>query len=374
MDHYRADFPTFERLTYLNSCSYGALAKPVDAAVRHYLEDRLEYGERWDHWVGMQEALRQKTAALLAVDAGEISLQSSLSAGLNALVTALNFDGERNRVVCTEFDFPTTAQIWHAQASRGADVCSVALDSSSTPELDICQAINERTAVVCVPYVCYRNGRKLDIKPIAEAAKKAGALMIVDAYQAVGTFPVHPRELDVDVLMGGYLKYLLGTAGMAFMYVRASRLSTLQPTTSGWFAQADVGAMSIEGHKPAVDARKFEGGTPNVLALYACSAGLDYLAQLDLAQIEARIGELTQQIKDEAKQRNWQLGTDPSAHAAMITLRSHDMTKLVAALKAEHIVVSCRDNKLRISPHFYNNATDIERLCGQLIRHQHLLD
>jgi len=373
MEQFRQDFPVFKHLVYINSCSYGALAEPVATALQRYLSDRIEYGERWPYWVELMETLRTKTADLLGVASEEISLQASLSSGLNALVTALDFTSGRRKVVCTEFDFPTTAQIWHAQKRRGAEICSVALDHSETPEADICAAIDERTAVVCVPYVCYRHGRRLDIAPIAAAARRHGALMIVDAYQAIGAFPVSPRDLDVDVMLGGYLKYLLGTAGMAFMYVRADLSARLQPTTSGWFAQEDVGAMSIADHVPASTARKFEGGTPNVSAAYACVAGLDYLQQVGLGAIDRHVTGLTGLLKDTAKARGWQLATGEHDHGAMLAIRTRDMYGLVTRLRESDIVVSCRDDNLRVSPHFYNSASDIERLCDALQENSKLL-
>ena len=121
----RDHFPIFQTKTYLNSCSHGALSKEVRAAYLSYLEDRDRRGADWEDWVGKQEVLRGALARLLNAAPGELALVSCLSNGLNALASALDFSGPRNKVLVTDFDFPTTTQIWRAQESRGAVIESV---------------------------------------------------------------------------------------------------------------------------------------------------------------------------------------------------------------------------------------------------------
>lgn len=372
----RSHFPILDRKTYLNSCSYGALADSVRQAMEQYLDDRDSLGACWEQWVVDQEGLRENTAQLLGAQASEVALVPSLSAGLNAFVSCLDFTGARNKVVVTSHDFPTTAQIWHAQKRRGADVHRVELDDCADHGealTRIASAIDSTTAVVSVPQICYRNGRRLDVGAIAELAHAQGALVVVDAYQAVGTFPVDAKALDADVLLGGYLKYLMGTAGMAYMYVKGELVETLLPSTSGWFAQEDVSAMAIADNVPAYSARRFEGGTPNVSAIGACRAGLAIVQETGMDAIETQNILVTDAIKREAAARGWVSATGEWPHGAMIALRSTDMLKLVARLGEAGIVVSCRDGNVRISPHFYNNEADIQALFEALDRNSDLL-
>ncbi|MDO8863124.1 aminotransferase class V-fold PLP-dependent enzyme [Haliea sp. E1-2-M8] len=372
----RTHFPILKRKTYLNSCSYGALADSVRQAMEQYLDDRDNRGACWEQWVEEQEKLRDSTAMLLGAQASEIALVPSLSAGLNAFASCLDFTGERNKVIVTSHDFPTTAQIWHAQKRRGADVQRVELDDLTEPGDALARfasAIDSSTAVVSVPYICYRNGRKLDVGAIAELAHGHGALMVVDAYQAVGALPVDVKALNADVLLGGYLKYLMGTAGMAYMYVKGELVEALRPTTSGWFAQEDVSAMAIADNVSAHSARRFEGGTPNVSAIGACRAGLGMVHDTGIEAIAKQNKLITDAIKREAAARGWVSATGEWPHGAMIALRSTDMVKLVSQLGDAGIVVSCRDGNVRISPHFYNNENDIQTLFIELDRNKDLM-
>lgn len=373
MNELRQHFPIFNSKTYINSCSYGALATSVQAAMQRYLDDRHEFGERWQYWTELQETLRDSTARLLGAHHDEVALTASLSAGLNAFVSSLNFAGARNTVVCTEYDFPTTAQIWHAQKKRGANIISVALDNANEPEEEICRQINEHTLVVAVPYVCYRHGRKLRPEKIVAQARQHGALVVLDAYQAAGTLPIDAVKLDVDVLLGGYLKYLLGTSGMGFMYIRSALSQQLVPTSSGWFAQEDINAMAIEDNVPALSARRFEAGTPDISTIYACIAGLQIIHDAGLALIEQHIRSLTSQIKEAAVSNGWQLATGNDAHGPMLAIKSTDMYRLVAELREEGVIISCRDGNIRVSPHFYNNAEDIAKLIRCLEARPELL-
>ena len=107
----RKEFPVLERKTYLNSGSYCALANDVKRAFEAYMEDRLLVGANWDVWVTKNESVRALTATLLRAAPDEIAVTASVSAGLNALASALDFSGARNKVVVSDFEFPTNAQI-----------------------------------------------------------------------------------------------------------------------------------------------------------------------------------------------------------------------------------------------------------------------
>ncbi len=373
----RERFPTLRNNVYFNSGSYGALSVDVRDACNEYLSDRERDGACWPAWMKKYEEVRGEIAGLLGATPAEIAIGSSLSQCLNALVSALRFDGDRNRIVVTDFDFPTTAQIWHAQKRRGAEVVRVraANDGKTIPLERFEQAIDDRTMLVSIPHVCYRNGSMLDIGAIVEIARRHDVLVYVDAYQSVGTRVVDPGQLAADFLSGGCTKYLLGSTGTAFLYIRRALIQKLAPLQSGWFAQADVNAMAIRDNDPAADARRFESGTPCIPSFYAASAGLGIIREVGLERIEARIESLTGDILTRARAAHYAVSTpvDPGSYGPLIALKSSDMHRLVGLLGEERIITSCRDGNIRISTHFYNSTDDVERLFEVLARHSELL-
>ena len=362
-DALRREFPVLQHKTYLNSGSYCALARPVKAAFETYLEDRLAIGSSWDLWTAKNESVRALTAQLLGASPDEIAVTASVSAGLNSLASALDFSGARNKVVISDFEFPTNAQIWHAQEPRGAQVVHVHRDASGyIPAERFADAIDERTQLVAITHVCFRNGAKLDIPGIVRIARAKGAKVLLDCYQSVGSMELNVKTLDVDFAVGGMLKYLLGTAGIGFMYVRDAFTQSLVPTNSGWFAQADIAAMDISANTPAPNARRFEAGTPAVVNCYAAEAGLKLLLEVGTPNIEKRVYALTRRCMERLVEIGWPsiTPTEDSRRGANVCVPSRDPAGLCAEMAKRNIVTSYRDNNLRAMFHFYNNDDDIE--------------
>lgn len=365
----RREFPVLERKTYLNSGSYCALANDVKAAIEAYMEDRLAVGANWDVWITKNEAVRALTAQLLGAAPDEIAVTASVSAGLNALASALDFSGKRNKVVISDFEFPTNAQIWHAQEPRGAKVVHVARDATGyIPAEKFADVIDETTQLVAITHVCFRNGAKLEIPEIVAYARAKGARVLLDCYQSVGSMDIDVKKLDVDFAVGGMLKYLLGTAGIGFMYVRDSFIKTLVPTNTGWFAQANIGAMDITANRPHPSARRFEAGTPPVVNCYASEAGLKFLLGVGTKAIEKRNQALTRRCMERLVEIGWPsvTPTPDARRGATVCVPSSDSGALSRALLERDIVTSHRDDNMRASFHFYNNEDDIESLIAAL--------
>ena len=216
----RGEFPIFEHAVYANSCSQGALANRVRAAAEEWLAGWDENGAEWEYWVERNEAARAAFAGLVHAEADDVAVTTSVSQGVSGLVSALDLRGERNRIVISEYEFPTIGQIAHAQELRGAEVVHVRPDADGSIRAErFAEAIDERTALVCCTALSYRSGHRHDVAAIAEAAHAAGAIVLADSYQACGAVELDVRALGADVVTGGTVKYLLGTAGLGFMWV-----------------------------------------------------------------------------------------------------------------------------------------------------------
>ena len=368
----RDHFPIFKTKTFINSCSKGALSNEVRAAYDAYLHDWEVLGSPWDLWVGKLEETRAVFANLVNAQPDEIAVNTSVSAVVSALASAFDFSGERNKILVSDFEFPTVAQNWHAQELRGAEIVHVPETDDQVTLEQFKNLIDERTALVAVAHVCYRNGAKQDIHGIVELAHKHGALVLLDSYQALGTMPIDVKELGVDFVVGGTLKYLLGSAGVAFMYVNENLITQLEPTSTGWFAQEDIMALDIYTHTPSLTARRFESGTPPNPNLYAALAGMNLIQNIGIEAIHQHLVMLTDALKSFAREQGFQI-TTPKEHGAMIALKANDVETLVGKLAEDDIIVSSRDGNLRISPHFYNSLEDITQLMSSLYKNEDYL-
>jgi selenocysteine lyase/cysteine desulfurase len=365
----RREFPVLARKTYLNTGSYAALANEVRSAVEAYLDERLLAGANWGAWAAKNESVRSLTARLLGADSEEIAVTASVSAGLNALASAMDFSGPRNTVVVSDFEFPTNAQIWHAQEPRGARVVHVPRAADGYIPLEMFErAIDSRTRLVAVTHVCFRNGARLDISGIVKLARAQGAQVLVDCYQSVGSMDIDVKAWDVDFAVGGMLKYLLGTAGIGFLYARSALVPALLPSNSGWFAQADIEAMDISANRPAPNARRFEAGTPAVVNCYAAEAGLKMLLRVGVPAVQRRICALTRRCMQGLSEVGWPSITPAldERRGATVAVPSRDSGRLVAELLQRDIVTSNRDDNVRASFHFYNDDADVDRFVAAM--------
>jgi selenocysteine lyase/cysteine desulfurase len=346
----------------------------VRAAYEDYLDGWDERGAPWDYWVERAETARATFARLVNGAPDEVAVTTSLSAGVSALASAVDFRA-RPRVVISDFEFPTIGQIWHAQELRGAEVVHVRADGPEIPLERFDEAIDERTAVVSVTAVCYRNGARLPVEEIARIAHERGALVVLDAYQAVGTYPLDVRGLGVDVLAAGVLKYLLGSAGLAFLWCRAGLAETLVPTQTGWFADEDIFRMDLSDYSPSSTARRFESGTPPVPAIYGGVAGMELMEEIGIAETREHVTGLNERLIAGVDELGGVIATPraPERRGALVCVRSTDAPALVSALAGDRIVTSERDGNLRISPHAYNTEEDVDAVLASLARHRELL-
>jgi selenocysteine lyase/cysteine desulfurase len=372
----RHRFPIFDSKVYINSCSQGALSDSVRASYDAYLRDWDEEGAPWEYWVERADAARAAFAKLINAEPEEIAVTTSLSAGVAALASGLRFAGPRHKVVLTDWEFPTIGQIWHAQESRGARVVHVPEAADGTiPAKHFKDVIDDETKIVSVTHVCYRNGAKLDVEPVVKLAHERGVPVLLDAYQSIGSVPIDVKALGVDFLGAGVLKYLLGSAGLGFLYCRRELWDSAWPTATGWFADKNVFEMDIHDYSPAADARRFQSGTPPVPSIYAGIAGIELMQEIGVAETAKHVRGLTELLIEGVDELGGTLASprDANRRGALVCIRSTDAARLVDVLAKEGIVTSSRDGNLRVSPHAYNTPEDIKAVLWELGRHRQLL-
>lgn len=360
----RHRFPVLASKTYVNSCSQGALSDAVRAAYEEYLDGWDANGAEWGFWVERAEAIRGRFAELLHAHPDEVALQTSVSAAVSALVSTLDFRGERNRIVISENEFPAIGQIAHAQELRGAEVVHVRPD----PEA-YAAAVDERTALVASTFVSYRTGRVHDVEAINAVAREHGALMLVDAYQGAGALPLDAPAAG-DVVVGGTVKYLLASAGLAYMYV-SPEVQRCAPTQTGWFADEDIFEMQIERYRPHPSARRFDAGTPPVPNIYGGLAGIGLILESGVEEIARHVAGLVARLLAGLDELDASVAAEP--RGPLVCIRSTDAPALVEALGREDVVASERDSNLRVSLHLYNTDEDVDAVLAALGRHRELL-
>ena len=372
----RHRFPIFEKQVYVNSCSQGALSDHVRAAYDAYLRDWDEKGAPWEYWVERTETARAAFARLINAEPDEIAVTTSLSAGVAALASGLRYAGPRHKIVLTDWEFPTIGQIWHAQEARGARIVHVREDESGQIHpRSFRDKIDEETKLVSITHVCYRNGARLDVESVIRLAHEHDVPVLLDAYQTIGSMPIDVRALGADFLACGTLKYLLGSAGLGFLYARRELWESSWPTATGWFADENIFAMDVHDYSPARNARRFQSGTPPVPSIYAGIAGIELMEEIGIAETQKHVRRLTELLIEGVDDLGGTVATprNPNRRGALVCIKSTDAERLVSELAVEGIVTSSRDSNVRVSPHAYNTPEDIKAVLWELGRKRHLL-
>lgn len=291
-EHFVAMRPRFRTLierTYFATHSMGPVFEATLADLDEYRRSLPLRNRATETWLGRIDEIRGLFARLVRADGDEIALGPNATACHGNVAAALAPAPGRTRIVTTSLDFPSTRYLWHAQARRGFEVIEVpSPDGVAMPADALVAAIDERVAIVAVSLVAYGNGALLRARPVIDAAHAAGALVILDAYQAAGIVPIDVRALDADVVIAGTNKWLHGaSSGLAFAYIKRELAERLAPAYPGWFGHArmlDFGAAYV----PAAGARRFEQGAPSVEAVYAARAGVRFAIDVGVEAIRAR--------------------------------------------------------------------------------------
>jgi kynureninase len=366
---FRSEFPILERSTYLISNSLGAMPQSAARALADYAETWATRGVRaWaDSWWDMSAAVGDAIAPLFGAPPGTVSMLPNVTAASAAVLSSFSYEPPRNRVVMIDGEFPSVRYVYDALATRlGAEVVVVPSpggDGLSADEGRIVDAIDDRTALVAISHVLFKSAFVLDVRPIAEKCRKAGALLVLDAYQSVGTLPVSVDALGVDALVGGVLKWLCGGPGGAFLYVRPEWRRKLKPALTGWMAHPNPFDFEPPPIRQRDDAFRFLLGTPAIPALYAAREGPRIVREAGPEEIREKSLRQTSRLIALAAERGLFSATprDPARRGGTAAVDFDNAREVARELNARDIVVDYRPGVgIRLSPHFYTDDEELD--------------
>jgi selenocysteine lyase/cysteine desulfurase len=371
-EEFRQQFPSLRDTTHLASCSQGAASETLLAALAEFQYTMRRYGAPWGMWMEQIETARTLFAQYIGASSDEVAIVPTASAAAYQVASTQDWSN-RPRLVTSDLEFPSIAHIWLAQQTRGVQVVSVPAPDGVIDPQGYADVVDESCGVVSIPWTSFRNGARLPVREVVDIAHRAGARIFVDAYQATGVEPIDVRDVEVDYLTSGSLKYLLGIPGIAFLYVRHGLSDHVPPPNTGWFGRVQPFSFDPTLLDYPADARRFEGGTPSIPSAYGAVAGLRTLGLTTTEATSQHIATLTAHLHEELVSAGERVLSPaaPAHRGPQVALADDDPERLAAFLADRGIVTSPRGDVVRLSFHYYNSADDVEAFLAGLRAYRH---
>ena len=359
-------------ISYLNAAYMSAQLRSVTAAG----SAALATGEHpWEvfapDFFAPAEAARDLFARIIGGDADGVAVIPSVSYGVGIATANLGV-GPGDTVVLLEDQFPSNVYPWReAVAHGGGEIVTVPRRSGRSWTDGLLAVIEERTAVVAVPNVHWTDGSIVDLVAVGRATREVGAALVVDATQSLGAMPFDVETIRPDFVVAASYKWLLGPYSIGFLWAAPGRRRGV-PLEHGWIAREDsedfAGLVDYRDEfQPG--ARRYDmGERSNFLLLPMANAAMEQILGWGVVNIAETIGELTDLIGDRATA----LGLDVipvgerARHLTGVRLPDGAPQGLTERLVAEGVFVSLRGDSIRVAPHLYNDASDVDRLVAAL--------
>src|SRR3954449_8733885 len=359
---YRDEFPILQDCTYLINHSLAAMPAKAEDNLREYARMWRERGIRaWgEGWWDMPVTVGDQIGRIIGAPPGSTVMHQNVTVAEMVVLSCFRSLGERNRIVYEEANFPSVRYLYQAQPE---------LEVHAVEDVQaIVDAIDERTLLVPISHVLFKNAEIQEIEPIIRRARECGAHVVLDCYQSAGVVPFDVTALNVDFATGGSVKWLCGGPGAGWLYVRPDLADRLQPAFVGWQGHARPFAFEPE-LEYAEGARRFLTGTPNVPALYAATAGYDVIEAVGVERIRERSLALTSLLIDLLDDAGLEVASprEPARRGGTVLVRTPDDAAVHRELGERGIICDFRpDAGVRIGPHFYNTEDELRHTVAQL--------
>jgi kynureninase len=361
---YRDRFPILRDTVYLINHSLAAMPAAAEDRLLEYARMWRERGIRsWgEGWWDMPLTVGDQIGRIIGARPGTTVMHQNVTVAEEVVLSCFRQHGDRNRIVYEEANFPSVRYLFQAQP----DLEVVAVEDDRA----IVEAIDERTLLVPISHVLFKNAEIQDVEPIIRRAHQVGAHVVLDAYQSAGVVPLDVAALDVDFAVGGSVKWLCGGPGAGWLYVRPDLAERLEPTFVGWQGHARPFAFEPElEYAPGV--QRFLTGTPNVPALYAATAGYDVIEEVGVERIRERSLVLTSLLIELLDAAGFEVSSprDERRRGGTVLVRTPDDAAVHKELGERDIICDFRpDAGIRLGPHFYNSEDELRHTVSELTK------
>ncbi|MCS6884482.1 MAG: aminotransferase class V-fold PLP-dependent enzyme [Acidobacteriota bacterium] len=368
-------FPITRNYIYLNHAAVAPYSTRVVDAIRRLVDDITVNGSvNWHSWTETLKRCRKLYAELVGAKDGQIAFVRNTSDGISAIANGFNWKKGDNVVSC-DIEFPANIYPWMNLASKGVELRLAKSRDGRIEAEDVFELIDERTRVVSLSWVQYSSGFRADIATIGRFCRAREILFVLDAIQGLGALKLDVEAACIDAFAADAHKFLMGPEGLGILYLSDRAMQKVTPSIVGWMSVKDWWRCFDEDFKYRMEllpnALRFECGTPNTLGAFGAEAAVQLILEVGPQKIEDYLLDLCAYLSTRLQEIGFEIVAAPRnrKEASSIVCCKHKVLSaenLCRQLEREKIITAYRCGSLRISPHFYNDQSDIDRLIAAL--------
>lgn len=330
---------------------------------------------QWPVVLGQRARFIDRWRAILGAAPDTVTTCENVTQAVSMVLGALPEGYLRGRKVLVAADcFPSNHFLLTGlQARLGFELLTVAARQGMpwVEDEDIAAAWTPEVGLALLTWVSSTSSHRSDIAALAALGRELGSLVCADLTQAAGLLPFSVAETGVDIAVSTSLKWMCGTPGAGAIYVAPALIGECQPALRGWFSQDNPFSWDLDKFAFAPGIRRFDNGTPGVMAAVASLAALDWHAGLDHAALVAHNRRLTARLMEGAQALGLPVQTPvPEAQrggSVMVRLPdSRPASAVVGHLRQREVWTDARNQTLRLSPGVMTTAGGVERALEAL--------
>lgn len=353
------EFSLKDDIIHLNHAAVAPWPQRTVEAITSFSTENAHQGSRdYAIWMKVESRLREQLQTLInAPSAGDIALLKSTSEGLSVVAFGLSWSAGDN-IVSTNEEFPSNRIVWEALAPQEVELRQVDISNADSPEDALFACADTNTRMIAISSVQYGSGMSLDLQRIGDFCLQHDILFCVDAIQSIGALQMDVQHIQADFVVADGHKWMLGPEGVALFYCRTELRDKLQLQQYGWHMTEHYLEFDRRDWTPAITARRFECGSPNMLGIHALSASLSLLLEVGMDTVEKDLLHRTQLLFDAIQEQpdlELLTNTHPGRYAGIVRFNHRKLTpeKLFKQLSDQGVLCAQRAGGVRFSPHFY---------------------
>jgi len=365
----RTEFPITQTCAFLNHAAAGPIPLRARDAVHELLTDHTEKAVT-NHaaWVADQDTIRARVARLVNGDKNGVSFVQNTSSGLSLAANGIQWKPGDN-VIVPACEFPSNIYPWMNLEHLGVELRRIDTPLGYAKPEDIEAAINPRTRAVSISFVQFSNGYRNQLAALGEICRRRGPLFVVDGTQGVGALRLDVAQCGIDLLAVSGHKWMLSPFGIGFTHCSQRALGALRVPVVGWLSVNEPFEFRYE-LELRDNATRFEAGTENAGGIAGLGASLELMEELGETRVENRVLDLTDLLCEGLRSCGCTVHSarQPDTRSGIVVFTStrHDTESLHRLFLSNDIVCSVRSGGIRLSPHYYNNESEIERVIDLL--------